>query len=400
MKILMFHNRYRSGAPSGEDTVFESEKRLLEDAGHSVVTYQRSNDEYREDRWSDRIAVARGLLTSRKVMRSIEHLIARERPDVAHFHNTFPLIGLSGYLACRRLGVPVVQTLHNYRWSCVAATHFRMGTSCELCSVRSQWRAVWHACYRSSRLGSLLVARLIRRNFDLALRGGLVDRYLALTQFARDRLVESGVPENRVVIKANFVDMSLVRPTELGDLRDRPYVVFSGRLSEEKGLRVLLSAWQSMAHVPLMILGDGPLRQELQRFAADRHLNVTFHGNLPRAEATRLVAGASCLVVPSLWFEGMPMVVLEAWALGVPVVGSRIGGVAELLENDVRGLSFNPGDLNEMRRQVLSVLSEESVRRRLIHAGFEAVRERSAKSSLQQLEATYQAVIRERGVLS
>lgn len=396
MKVLLVHNYYRRGTPGGEDIVFDSERQLLERAGHSVETYLRFNDDFDESKWSDRFKVARGFVYSSKVTQDILRVIAKKRPDVAHFHNTFPLIGSSGYLACRRMGVPIVQTVHNYRITCASATHFRNGAVCELCASSSPWAAVLHKCYRQSRAASLLVAHMMISNFKEVIRNDVINQYLALTEFSRDRLITAGVRPERVTVKPNFIDAFTVAEAKtLRASRAQPYVVFSGRLSEEKGLRVLISAWQAVPDVPLLIIGDGPLRNELQNFVYKNSLNVSFLGMLPRQKALKTVAAASCLIAPSLWFEGMPMVILEAWALGVPVVGSRIGGIAELLGEGQRGLLFDVGDHRDLTRQVRSMLYDAHLREKLVAEGLEAAKAANSSRALRQLEDIYDAVARD-----
>ena len=201
MRILLVHNYYRAGQPGGEDVVFEQEKALLESAGHEIVTYTRSNDEMDERRPLDALRTVSGLVHSERTRRELAALIARHRPQVAHFHNTFPLISASGYESCRAAAVPVVQTLHNFRLTCIAATHYRDGQVCEACAPGDTSAAVRHRCYRGSTLASFAVARMQRRHWSLRTYHRLVDRFVALSHFARARFVRAGLPAEKIVVK-------------------------------------------------------------------------------------------------------------------------------------------------------------------------------------------------------
>ena len=273
MRILLIHNFYRSGTPGGEDAVFRQERALLEQAGVEVITYERSNDEVDE---GDVTQVARTALRmgwSRPVYRELGELLRRERPALAHIHNTFPLITPSAYAACKDAGVPVVQTLHNYRLVCSAGTFYRDGHVCEVCTSKSPWAAVRHRCYRDSIPGSAAVAWMLYRNWRGGAFTGLIDRYIVLSQFASGRFAAQGVPADRIVIKPNFVD-SPEPPSHGGG----GYAVFAAHLSEQKGVRTLLQAWRELRDVPLKIVGDGPMMMELRAMAAALDLPVEFLG--------------------------------------------------------------------------------------------------------------------------
>lgn len=363
MRILLIHNRYRSGAPGGEDVVVDAERESLRQAGHDVFFYSRSNDEVSDNRLSSRVRVARDVFGSSRTRSDLFEVIDRFKPDVAHVHNVFPLITSSAYDACSEARLPVVQTIHNFRLTCAAATHFREGRICEECRVGQSLAALRHGCYQGSRLASAAVAIMRDRVYRSSVEDQAVSRFIVLTQFASQRLVDAGVPKDRIVVRPNFVSVpsfETVQPSSIVP-RDARYAVFSGRLSEEKGLMSLLMAWRGLSVLPLLVIGDGPLRPKAENLVASEGLNVRFLGNLPRAVALDTVARATLQVVPSLWFEGMPLVILEAWALGVPVVGSRIGGIAEMLGHDDCGLLFEPGNAEQLRSRVLELLSDSEL---------------------------------------
>lgn len=366
MKVLLVHNYYRSGAPGGEDVVFRQERDLLESAGVRVITYTRSNDEVSErDPW----AVAKtavGMRWSRRTYRELAELIRHERPDVAHFHNTFPLISASGYAACQEQGVPVIQTLHNYRTVCAAATFYRDGAPCELCHPGVPWPAVRHSCYRGSMAGSLAVAWMLWRNWTSGVYQRLVDRYIVLTRFAAARLEAAGVPAKHILIKPNFVETNVRADAHTGD-----YAVYAGLLSPEKGVRTLFDAWRELRDVPLKVMGDGPLMSELARRCREESLPIELMGMRPRQEVLSIVAGARLQVVPSECYEGLPMAALEASASGVPVIASRIGSLEELVAPELTGLLFEPGNAHDLATQVRRLLSDATLQARIRRATLE-----------------------------
>jgi glycosyltransferase involved in cell wall biosynthesis len=389
MKILLVHNFYRSGAPGGEDAVFRQERTLLGRAGAEVISYERSNDEVDESYVRQVAITAARMAWSRPVYRELGNLLRQERPDIAHFHNTFPLISPSAYAACRDAGVPVVQTLHNYRLICSAGTFYRDGHVCEICTSRSPWAAVRHRCYRDSIPGSLAVAWMLYRNWSGGTFTSLIDRYIALSQFAAGRFASQGVPAERIVIKPNFVD-SPEPPSPGGG----GYAVFAARLSPEKGVRTLLHAWRSLRDIPLKIVGDGPMMEEMRAIVAAEGLPVEFLGMRPRSEVLEIIGHAELQVVCSEWFEGFPLVIVEAYARGTPVIASRIGSLVEIVEDGRTGYHFPPGDAGAMADRVRQLWSDAPLRQRL-RAGARARFEASytPEANLESLLAIYRQLV-------
>jgi glycosyltransferase involved in cell wall biosynthesis len=338
-RVLLVHNRYRRGSPAGEDNAFDQEFDMLRDAGLEVRAYQRSNDEVRESNPLAAAATAFRMSHSRRTVRDLRGLIAMFRPDVVHFHNTFPLITASGYFACREVGVPVVQTLHNYRPLCAAGgTLYRAGQVCTECTPTNHRPAVRHRCYRSA-LGSMFVARMLQRQWQSGVYAEGVDRYIVLSEFAAQRFAAAGIDRDRISIKPNFT-----REVPEPGAGDGGYAMFAGKLAREKGVGTLLEAWRRLAHVPLKIVGSGPLEGELRARATQLGVQVEFLGMRPRPETIELMRAAAFLVLPSEWFEGFPLVISEAYASGTPIVAARIGGLPEMVRDGVTGALFEPGD--------------------------------------------------------
>ncbi|MFN2382940.1 MAG: glycosyltransferase [Gemmatimonadota bacterium] len=335
MKVFVAHNYYRE--EGGEDYVFQTECALLDARGHQVIPYTADNDHL-----PDRPGVREAMETvwNEKTYDDLRELFRRERPDIAHFHNTFPLISPSAYHAARKEGIPIVQTLHNYRLLCPSAQFFRDGRVCEDCLGRAvPWPGVVHACYRDNRAATGAIATMLSGHRLLGTWRRTIGRYIALTEFAREKFIEGGLPGSHIHVKPNFLNADPGAGSGAGG-----YALFAGRLSVEKGLDVLLSAWERIGDtVPLKIVGDGPLAERV-RAAADRLPGVEWLGRRPREEVFRLMQGAHFLVFPSVWYEGFPLVVVEAFAMGLPVVASNLGNMSSIIADGWTGLHFRPGD--------------------------------------------------------
>ena len=349
MRILQIHERYQQRG--GEDAVAEAEAALLERNGHTIFHYSRHNNELAGQGLLKTISAGIGAVWASKSFNDMDELIDRHKPEVAHFHNTLPLISPSAYYACARRGVPVVQTLHNYRLVCPGSTLLREGRVCQVClGKRVAWRGVAHACYRGSRPASAAVAAMLATHGVLRTWQTKVDAYVALSEFAREKFVAGGLPRDRMVVKPNFVhpDPGLVQERQPGR-----YALFVGRLSEEKGLRALLAAWKRMARqIPLFIVGDGPMRQGIATEIGDLGLTgITLVGNASREEVFRWMRDACFLVCPSHWFEA-PLVIVEAFACGVPVIATGQDPTAEMVADGRTGLHFAPGNDADLAAKV------------------------------------------------
>jgi glycosyltransferase involved in cell wall biosynthesis len=384
LKILVVHNRYQSTAPSGEDAVVEQELQLLLASGHEVTVYERSNDELSDS--SSLLRAGVQTVWSRRTYRELQQLIARERPAVAHFHNSWYVVSPSAYLACRDAGIPVVQTLHNYRLFCLNGLLLREGRVCEDCVGHLPWRGVVRGCYRT-RAHSLPVAaaQIVHRLGPLR----WVDAFIALSAFSRDRLIASGLPPDRIWVKPNFF---AGRPGTSS--ADAGYGMYLGRLTAEKGLDTLLEAVRRSKDIPFRIVGDGSLRASLERRCRDLGLaHVVFMGALPREECLRVLANAAFLVVPSLCYENFPMALVEAYALGKPVVASRLGALAELVEDGVTGLLFSPGNADELEARLRTLADAPLLRQALgATARLRCAEHFGPQRNLELLEAIYRAV--------
>jgi glycosyltransferase involved in cell wall biosynthesis len=345
MKILVAHNRYQR--PGGEDSVFESEVELLAASGHDVRPLVLSNDVITSH--LDKVLTTWRTAKNPVGMAAMSLALKEFKPDVVHIHNFFPLFSPAAYKICRRAGSAVVQTLHNYRPICAGALLLRNGHVCRLCVDGSPLWGVVHRCYRNSIVGSAAVSRMIAIHRRQKTWSRDVDRFVALTKFAKDIFVEAGFPENRIDVKPNFI-VDPGEPTEA----ERGGVLFVGRLSQEKGVKYLIEAC-ARYQLPLRIAGDGPEFETLSRLA---HSNVTFLGQLSRHAIIKEMMRAAVVAMPSLWYEGFPNVILEAFACGTPVIVSQIGSLAEIVETGLTGYHVPVADVDSLGVCIKQLLSD------------------------------------------
>ena len=348
MKVLVLHCKYTE--PGGEDLAVEAEEQLLAMRGHTVFPYHRSNAEIEPFSIVQKAALPLTAVWSKKSLSEVRRLSLDRQPDVAHFHNTFPLISPSAYSACRSAGIPVVQTLHNYRLLCPGTTLSRDGKPCECCMGKGiPWPAVRHGCYRGSRPGSGAVAAMLAIHRILGTWTDKIDLYVALSNFARDKFIAGGLPAAKIAVKPNFV-----HPDPGVDRDVSPYALFVGRLSQEKGLQTLLAAWRQLGSmIPLKIAGDGPLRGELEALVERRGpAGVEFLGHLSRQAVFAAMKRAQFLVVPSECYENLPMTVVEAYACATPTIVAGLGALKEMVTDELTGVHFVPGDAEDLVRKV------------------------------------------------
>jgi glycosyltransferase involved in cell wall biosynthesis len=347
LKILIVHNAYQQ--PGGEDVAFSQEQQMLERAGQQVVVYRRSNWEVEAYRGIRRISLAKRTIWASDTRQEFAQLLSREKPDVVHVHNTFVMISPSIYSACYEAGVPVVQTLHNFRLFCPVATFFRDGHLCQECVEHSLARSVEYACYNGSHSATAVVALMLLYHRRRDTWNREISCFVALSEFARSKFVEGGLPAERIFVKPNFVYPDPQARTGQGD-----YAVYVGRLSPEKRVATLVQAWKRLHFdIPLRIIGDGPDREKLEEQAAkDRLTSVHFEGRLPREETLAAINNSRFLVFPSDLCESFPVTLAESFACGVPVICSGIGSMKEIVDHGRTGLHFATGDPEDLARKV------------------------------------------------
>jgi len=361
MKILLVHNYYGSSSPSGENIVFEMERELLRRNGHDVIELTRHSDTLRERPITGAIRGALVTPWNLSAASKVRRLLRKERIDVMHVHNTFPLISPAIFHAARSLTARVL-TLHNYRLFCPAAIPMRSGRVCTDCiDTRSTIPALQHGCYRNSRAATVPLALSVSLHRMLGTWSRNVDAFIALTDFQKELVQSSGLPPDAVHVKPNFCPGN-PEPMRWEDRNDS--VVFAGRLSAEKGIKSLVQAWLEWgpSAPELRILGDGEEYGSLTALAATRpDVSIRFMGRLSRESAQREIAGARLLVLPSECFEGFPMVIPEAFAFATPVAASAIGSLPSIVDHGHNGVVFEPKSPESMLAEIRRVWSRPDV---------------------------------------
>jgi glycosyltransferase involved in cell wall biosynthesis len=339
MKVLSVHNSYQNAG--GEDNVFAQEAALLRSRGNEVLLYHASNDQVRNQ--APLIVLSNAIWNQRKFS-EVASVLKKERPDLVHVHNTFSAISPAVYYAARKEGIPVVQTLHNYRTLCPAGTLFRDGQPCEdCCGKQFPWPAIVHACYKGSHLASAASSAVLTVHNYMHTWRDAVSAYIALTELSREKFIHAGFPGERIFVKPNFIE----NDPGIG-CGEGGYALFVGRLTAEKGVGTLLEAWRAIGgKLPLQIAGDGPLAAEVE--AASRRMSaVTWLKWLPRHEVLRRMKGASALIFPSTWHEPFGLCLVEAFAAGLPVIASNVGSMLTMIAHKRTGLHFSSGDARSL----------------------------------------------------
>jgi glycosyltransferase involved in cell wall biosynthesis len=357
IRILMVHNYYQQRG--GEDESVEQDIQLLREHGHEVDCYTKHNDEI--DRYSllQKSSLLFSTTWSGQAYREIEERIRLFQPDVIHSQNFFPLISPSMYDAAKKFHIPVVQTLRNYRLMCCNGLFFRDGKMCELCLNRIPLAGVRYGCYRDSRIQSLAVALMIAHHRLSKTWQNKVSRFITLGNFAKGKFIEGGLPAEKISIRPNF----LQNAPEYTGIKREGFALFIGRLSAEKGIQTLLKAWKLLLDIPLVLVGDGPMKGWVEDFVRNENLsNVLLAGRLDQAGVFDYLHRAEMLIVPSEWYETFGRVVMEAFASGTPVIASRIGALQDLVAHEETGLLFQPGDSRDLAAKVRQMSGDKSLR--------------------------------------
>ena len=364
MKLLYIYNLYQQAG--GENQWVQSEPDLFRARGHEVIVYRRDNNEIRDFSLAKRAALLWESSWSRQTYKEVRELIRRERPELAHVYNTLALVTPSVYYACHDEGVPVVQTIYNYRLLCPSANFLRKGRPCEECVEHSLWSSVRHGCYRDSRLQSAALAWALYSHRRRGTWKKIIRTYVVPTEFMRAKLVEGGLPLEKIVVKPNYHE-----PDPGMRLSSDGSALYVGRLSPEKGVRTMLHAWQKLELPPrLRILGDGPLQEEVKAFIATHpECGIEFLGRRTHDEVIESIKSAAMLILPSEWYEAFPHVILEAFACGVPIVASRIGTLPDVVQDGINGVLFTPGDASDLAAKVQWVSTHPDAAEGIVRRG-------------------------------
>jgi glycosyltransferase involved in cell wall biosynthesis len=384
VKVIQIYNEQRTRL-GGEPAVVDATTRVLGQNGHESRLVMKSS-RVLEGSLLKRINAFWGGVYNIRAYNEMRALLAGDRPDVVHVHSVYPMFSPSVLVACRRAGVPVVMTVHSHNLTCPAWYHLYKGRLCEDCVGGHEYWCVLKNCqgniFESS--GYALrstFARLFRLFHDN------VTTIIVMTRFARDRLVRAGFREDQIAV--------IPHPTSVrgcaADQQAGEYVAFAGRISTEKGVDVLLAAAARMPDVPFKVAGDGPVLSEMM---AKAPRNVEFLGRLGLDGLVAFYRRSRVLVVPSVWFEPFGMVVVDAMALGVPVIASRIGGLPHVVDDGITGLLFEPGNPEALVKELRCLWEDPELCRRMGEAGRQkAMREYSADRYYERLMAVYACAI-------
>jgi glycosyltransferase involved in cell wall biosynthesis len=365
----------------GVERAYFDEARWLGEAGHEILHFATQDPRNRDSPTSRYFAPAADfgehaplasqlsrihhLVWSRPAADAMDRLLRDHRPDVAHVHAPSRYLTPSVLRSLERAGVPIVMTLHDFKPWCTNRTMFAKGAACERCKGGRHYQAAVVGCVQHSRLKSVAAAiEAYAHAASGAYRG--VRLWIAPSRFVRDKVVEHGLDPDRIRVLPHALETVRVRanasgPAAAADLPDRPFALFAGRLSEEKGVRWLPAVALRLAPTPLVVAGDGPLRAWLAAQSASVP-NLRCVGHLDEAALAESMRAAGVALIPSLFYETYCYAAAEAMAAALPVVASRIGAIPELVEDQVTGLLASPGDPHAMAEGARRALEDPGAR--------------------------------------
>jgi glycosyltransferase involved in cell wall biosynthesis len=398
LKILLANKFFHLNG--GSETVLFQERKFLLEQGHEVVDFSMADEKNLPSPHADffvpntkyisgdgivqKLRQGIAFVHSTVAVRQIEALIVKERPQVAHLHNIYHQLTPSIIPILKKHGVPVMLTLHDCKLVCPSYLALNNGVICDACSGGKFWNALTQNCRDSRMEGLLLSMEALFHQWRGSYDG--VDRFLAPSQFIAD-LIGQRIPRDKITVLRNGIDVDAFQP----EYADQGYALYFGRLSEEKGVKTLLRAHRTLkTDVPLNIVGTGPLEEPLRR----EYSGVAFLG-YQRGQALRdLVANAAFVVVPSEWYENCSMVVLEAMALCKPVIGSRIGGIPEQIEDGKTGLLFAMGNATELAERMENLSNNAGLREKMGQAARRKLeQEYSLEDHNRQLLSIYTSLV-------
>lgn len=352
-RILQIHNFYQ--IPGGEDVVVRNEKQLLEEHGHQVFSYYRSNKELNEGGKVRKLLIPFTAVFSIQTYREVRKIIREEHIDIVHVHNTLMMVSPSVFYAAFSSGVPVVQTLHNFRMLCPAGSFFRDNVICEECVEHGMGCAVKHKCYRNSKLQTMVSTAILKIHRFLGTYYKV--NFICLTEFNRNKLLSSLNPEKKIVdphrvyIKPNFTFAEGIIPVERQP--EEEYFLFAGRVEALKGIDIAIRAFEKLPDENLYIAGSGPMLEEMEDYVEEHHMNnVKFLGYLQKEEMTEKFYHAKAVIMTSQCYEAFAMTIAEAYSYGVPVIAGRVGNMEGMVKEGVTGVKFTYNSAEDLAKKV------------------------------------------------
>jgi len=390
MRILIIHNHYQW--PGGEDAVVKAEADLLKERGHEVYVYERSNKELEQFSLWKKFACLFSCQWSRKTYEDITKIIRDFHPDIAHIHNIFFMISPSAYDACQDAKIPVVQSLHNFRWMCVNGLFYRNKNVCQECLKTHLWRGLLYCCYKKSFLLTFVFIKVLRHHWRLKTWLCKINAYITATEFTKKKYIEAGISADKIFVKPNFIypDISF-QPVE-----KKEYALYVGRLSEEKGVDVLLNAWRSFKEISLKMMGDGPMENTLREIVQKENLShIEILGRKNDQEYNDYMNGAQFLIVPSRCYESFPRIVVEGLAYGLPIIASRFASLEEIVNDGKEGFLFEPGNPKDLAEKISFLYNNPQIRNQMAQNARKVFQEKYAmERNYQTLMDIYQKAFR------
>ncbi|MDD5013950.1 MAG: glycosyltransferase family 4 protein [Atribacterota bacterium] len=347
MKVLILHNRYKF--EGGEEAVVLAEADLLRKNGHEVILHELSNEDISSCNLLKKIFLLFTIIWSINSYKQVRLLIKikKKKPDIVHVHNTFFLMSPSVYYACKAEKIPVVQTLHNYRFLCPLGILYRNGKVCRECLDKGLLMSLKYKCGRKSKLWTIAMLAVLKIHHRINTFKKLINTYIALSNFSKQQFVNAGFDENKITVKSNFINFD---PGVSSEKRD--FILYAGRFSPEKGTDILLEAWKKLNLLPLKIIGTGTQFKEFKDYANKYLLNIEFLGQKSHNEVIDYIKRSIAVILPSRCNENFPRIIVEAFACGVPVIASRRGALEELIEDRETGVLFDPEDVGDLVKKI------------------------------------------------
>lgn len=352
-RILQIHNFYQ--IPGGEDVVVRNEKRLLEEHGHEVYTYYRTNKELSESSKLKKPLIPFTAVYSFRTYREVKRLIKEHQIDIVHVHNTLMMVSPSVFYAAFHCHVPVVQTLHNFRMLCPAGSFFRDNVICEECVAHGMRCAIRHKCYRNSKLQSFVSAAILQIHRIVGTYRRV--NFICLTEFNKKKLLDSldagheVVNPKHVYIKPNFTFAEEVVLN--GEPPKEEYFLFAGRVEALKGIDVAVRAFAMLPDKKLYVAGTGPMLEEMQSYVKERKLtNIRFLGYLQKEEMSKMFYHARAVIMTSQCYEAFAMTIAEAYSYGVPVIAGRVGNMEGMVKDGETGVKFTYDSAEDLAAKV------------------------------------------------
>ncbi len=396
MKVLIIHNSGSSILPSGELSVAKNELLSLRQAGVECNLHVIYNDVIKAYNSFKKVYAGFNMFWSYPSYKLVKCLLEKYNPDIVHFHGVLPLLTISAFHACKRRGVPVVQTLHNYRWMCVEGGLFRDNWYCEKCVHSTGWQGAYYGCSRNFRLISaiLYLNNLFYRKTGLLF--SFVDKFIAVSEFVREKHLQAGFPGDKIVVKYNGLDSTRSEEVNI-DPAFKKGVAFVGRLSVSKGTSLLKSIMKEMRGTLFNIVGEGPELDGLRRVCNQEKLpGVKFWGKLDAPKVHDIISKSACVIMPSIFAEAFPMVSVEAMMHETPIVASEIGGLVGIIQKSACGITVNPANIGEFVAAIKGIISSPEKIRQMGSSGrVYAEKHLTIEHSIRQLLDIYRNVIDE-----